>query len=120
MSSRRFRVPLLALGITAAFEVVYAAADSGAALTLWFVTDAPPLVQRLHAWRPLALGVRLTNRLGYRFDYASFGAPWQFDAIARSAGFLITFAMVLLALRLWFSLRERINRKALESAPGAT
>ncbi len=112
MNMRRFRLPVIAIAITAVFELVYNAADSEGALTSYLASDAPEVVQYLWGrWSPLALGVRLARRLGYRFDHTTYSAPWQFDAISRTTAFFITFGLVWLVLWLSTCLRERSKRK---------
>jgi hypothetical protein len=113
MKTRRFRLPLVALGITAAFEVIYEVADSlsQSALTRYLANDAPAVVQWLWGWSPFVLGVRLSHRLGYRFDHVTYSAPWQFDVIARTSAFLITAGAVWLVLWLSTYMRERSHRK---------
>jgi len=112
MNTRRFRLPLIALGITAAFEVIYEVANflSPGALTFYLADDAPKVVQWLY-WSPRVFGARLANRLGYRFDYRTSSAPWQFDAIVSTVAISLTAGVVWLVLWLWTWLRARSSHK---------
>ena len=112
MNNRRFRLPLVALGITAAFEVIYEVANaySHGALTSYLVDDAPKVVQWLY-WSPRVLGARVAHALGYRFDHVAYSSPWQFDAIVSAVAIPITASAVWLVLWLSTFLRERSTRK---------
>jgi hypothetical protein len=111
MNIRRFRLPLIALGIASAFEVVYEVANaySLGALTSYLADDAPKVVQWLY-WSPRVLGVRVANALGYRFDHVAYSAPWQFDAIVYAVSVPMTAGGVWLVLWLLALLRKRSIR----------
>jgi len=111
MNTRRFRLPLIALGITAAFEVIDEVANAyfHGALTSYLVDEAPKVVRWLY-WSPRVLGARVAHALGYRFDHVAYSAPWQFGAIVYAVSIPIIAGGLWLVLRLSTFLRERGTR----------
>jgi len=111
MRPRYGRLALIAFGGTLAFESIFLIADRDGKVTRYLAVEAPTWLRALHAFRPQALGVRLSNLLGYRFDVAGYHAPWQFWVVSWAVDLLLTALgvwLILLLYRAWRSDRRGV------------
>jgi hypothetical protein len=72
----------------------------------YLLTDSSSTVKWLMGLMPDALGVRVANAMGYRFNVAAYEAPWQFYVISIGIEWLLLTILIYVVVTIARGLRR--------------